>query len=251
MDADMEAMEKPTLLSSIFDVAKVVVLAITIALFIRVFAFQPFNIPSGSMKSTLLVGDYLFISKFSYGYSRYSFPFDVKLFEGRLFGASPERGDVAVFHYNNVDYIKRVIGLPGDRVQMREGRLFLNEKQVAYKLAEPFVMNNYYGQPRPVKRYIETMPNGKSYQTLDITQGGGGDNTRVYTVPSGHYFMMGDNRDNSSDSRFSSPIGFVPAENLIGKAQFLYFSHADMSQADSYYQRLGLVRWQRLFSWVR
>ena len=251
MDAEMETIEKTSLLSSIIDVAKVVALAITIALFIRVFAFQPFNIPSGSMKSTLLVGDYLFISKFSYGYSRYSFPFDVKLFEGRIFGSSPERGDVAVFHYNKVDYIKRVVGLPGDRVQMREGRLYLNEKPLDRKVGSPFEITNFYGQKRSVKRYIETMLGGKTYQTLDITQNGSGDNTRVYTVPSGHYFMMGDNRDNSSDSRFSSPIGFVPAQNLIGKAQFLYFSHADMARANSYFDRFDLVRWQRLFTWIR
>ena len=251
MGAEMETMEKTSLLGSIFDVAKIVALAITIALFIRVFAFQPFNIPSGSMKPTLLVGDYLFISKFSYGYSRYSFPFDVNLFEGRVFGSSPERGDVAVFHYNKIDYIKRVVGLPGDRVQMRHGRLYLNEKPLVRKAAAPFEITSFYGQHRSVKRYIETMPNGTSYQTLDINENGSGDNTRVYTVPPGHYFMMGDNRDNSSDSRFSSPIGFVPAQNLIGKAQFLYFSHEDMSRATSYFDRLSLVRWQRLFTWIR
>lgn len=251
MDAKMEKMEKTSLLGSIFDVAKVVALAITIALFIRVFAFQPFNIPSGSMKSTLLVGDYLFISKFSYGYSRYSFPFDVKMFEGRLWESQPERGDVAVFHYDNVDYIKRVIGLPGDRVQMQNGHLFLNGKPLVRKAVKSFVTNDFYGHQREVKRYEETMPGGRTYQTLDLVENGAGDNTKVYTVPDGHYFMMGDNRDNSSDSRFKSPIGFVPAENLIGKAQFLYFSHQDMSRSTSYFDKIGLVRWERLFSRVR
>jgi len=251
MDAEIEKMEKTSLLGGIFDVAKVVALAIVIALFIRVFAFQPFNIPSGSMKSTLLVGDYLFISKFSYGYSRFSFPFDVKLFKGRLFGSQPERGDVAVFHYNNVDYIKRVVGLPGDRVQMQDGRLLLNGKLLPRKSAAPFTTNDFYGHQRQVKRYSETMPNGKTYQTLDLVENGAGDKTRVYTVPAGHYFMMGDNRDNSSDSRFSSPIGFVPAENLIGKAQFLYFSHQDMSRSNSFFDKIKLVRWERLFTRVR
>ncbi len=251
MEADMEKMEKTSLLGSIFDVAKVVALAIVIALFIRVFAFQPFNIPSGSMKSTLLVGDYLFISKFSYGYSRYSFPFNIKLFEGRILGRGPERGDVAVFHYKNVDYIKRVIGLPGDHVQMRGGRLFLNDKPLARKRIKPFVTSDFYGHQREVERYLETMPNGKTYQTLDLVKNGAGDDTRVFTVPAGHYFMMGDNRDNSSDSRFKSPIGFVPFENLIGKAQFLYFSHADMSRSTGIFDKLGLVRWDRLISWVR
>lgn len=248
MDAEMENLEKTSLLDSFFDVAKVVALAVMIALFIRVFAFQPFNIPSGSMKSTLLVGDYLFISKFNYGYSRYSFPFDMKLFKGRLFGAAPARGDVAVFNYQNVDYIKRVIGLPGDHVQMKEGRLYLNDKPLARKLAKPFITEDYYGHQRSVKRYMETMPNGKTYQTLDLVEKGSGDNTRMYTVPAGHYFMMGDNRDNSSDSRFNAPIGFVPAENLIGKAQFLYFSSKDMSRAKSWLDKLALVRWRRLFT---
>ena len=144
-----------------------------------------------------------------------------------------------------------MIGLPGDRVQMRNGQLYLNEKPIARKVGDDFEITNFFGQQRSVKRYIETMPNGRTYQTLDITENGSGDNTRVYTVPAGHYFMMGDNRDNSSDSRFSSPIGFVPAQNLIGKAQFLYFSHADMTRAASYYDRLGLVRWNRLFTWIR
>ncbi|MCF6198900.1 MAG: signal peptidase I [Hyphomicrobiaceae bacterium] len=244
----MEKLEKTSLLDSFFDVAKVVALAIMIALFIRVFAFQPFNIPSGSMKSTLLVGDYLFISKFSYGYSRYSFPFDMKLFRGRLFGSAPARGDVAVFHYKKIDYIKRVIGLPGDRVQMKEGRLYLNGKPLARKLAKPFITEDYYGHQRSVKRYMETMPNGKTYQTLDLVEKGSGDNTGMFTVPAGHYFMMGDNRDNSSDSRFNAPIGFVPAENLIGKAQFLYFSSKDMSRSKSLPDKFGMVRWRRLFT---
>jgi signal peptidase I len=251
MEAQMEKVEKMSVLGSLFDVAKVVALAVIIALFIRVFAFQPFNIPSGSMKSTLLVGDYLFISKFSYGYSRYSFPFDLKLFEGRIFGRDPERGDVAVFHYDNVDYIKRVIGLPGDRVQMRDGRLFLNGKPLVRKQVKSFVTKGFYGHKREVKRYRETMPNGKTYETLDLIENGAGDNTKVYTVPAGHYFMMGDNRDNSSDSRFKSPIGFVPAENLIGKAQFLYFSHEDMSRSTGFFDRFGYVRWKRLFTRVR
>ncbi len=251
MVAKMEKMEKTSLLGGFFDVAKVVVLAILIALLIRVFAFQPFNIPSGSMKPTLLVGDYLFISKFSYGYSRYSFPFDVKLFEGRLFGSQPERGDVAVFHYKNIDYIKRVVGLPGDRIQMKGGRLWLNGKPLARKLVEPFNTTGFYGHKRQVRRYLETMPNGKTYQTLDMIENGAGDQTQLFVVPKGHYFMMGDNRDNSSDSRFNSPVGFVPAENLIGKAQFLYFSHKDMTRSTGFFDRFGLVRWERLFTWVR
>lgn len=251
MDAEMKKMDKTSLFTLLFDVVKVILMAIVIALFIRIFAFQPFNIPSGSMKPTLLVGDYLFISKFSYGYSRFSFPFDVKLFEGRLFGRSPERGDVVVFNINHVDYIKRLIGLPGDHVQVREGQLFLNGKPVPRKSASPFETDDFYGNHRKVKRDLETLPNGKTYQTLDLIEQGAGDNTRVYTVPAGHYFLMGDNRDNSSDSRFNAPIGFVPAENLIGKAQFLYFSHRDMSGAKNLFDRFSLVRWGRLFHAIR
>lgn len=251
MDAETNNARETSLLGNIFDIARVIALAILIALFIRILAFQPFNIPSGSMKPTLLVGDYLFISKFTYGYSRYSLPFDFKLFEGRIFGRDPQRGDVAVFNYRNVDYIKRVVGLPGDRLQMRDGRLFLNGKPLKRRLIEPFVTSDYYGHKRKVTRYLETMPGGPSYQVLDMVRNGAGDNTAVFVVPKGHYFMMGDNRDNSSDSRFKSPIGFVPAENLIGKAQFLYFSHKDMAGAKGLLDRLSLVRWGRLFSWIR
>ncbi len=251
MGGKVENMEKTSVAGSIFDIARVVALAIVIALFIRIFAFQPFNIPSGSMKPTLLVGDYLFISKFSYGYSRYSFPFDARLFGGRLFGRQPERGDVVVFHYKGVDYIKRLIGLPGDRIQMKHGQLFLNGKAVPRRAAPSFSTSDYYGHRREVKRYRETLPNGKTYQTLDLVENGTGDDTRVFHVPVGHYFMMGDNRDNSSDSRFRSPIGFVPAENLIGKAQFLYFSHEDMKRAGSYFDWFRLVRWHRLFTRIR
>jgi signal peptidase I len=236
-----------SLLTGFFELARVVALAIVVAMFIRIFLFQPFNIPSGSMKPTLLVGDYLFISKFSYGYSRFSFPFAPRLFSGRLLFSPPHRGDVVVFHYKDTDYIKRLIGLPGDRVQVKRGLLFVNGEVVARRKIEPFPDDGHFGHRRKIRRFRETLPGGPSYETLDLLDGPG-DNTRLYVVPDGHYFMMGDNRDNSSDSRFFSPIGFVPEENLIGKALFLYYSHASGGRGGGWASMFRNVRWGRVFS---
>lgn len=196
----------------------------------RTFLFQAFSIPASSMMPTLQVGDNLFVSKFAYGYTHYSLPFSPKLFEGRIFGSSPARGDVVIFRLpkdDRVDYIKRVVGLPGDRIQMREGQLFINETAVVRERMPDFVGDNPCGSsgPASARRWRETLPNGVSYETLDCLDHGFLDNTWVFTVPAGHFFMLGDNRDNSSDSRLPT-MGTVPLENIIGRAGLIYFSRS-------------------------
>jgi signal peptidase I len=236
------------------ETARVVAHAIIIALVIRTFLFQPFNIPSGSMKETLLVGDYLFVSKFSYGFSHYSLPFSPPLFSGRIWSSSPERGDVVVFRLpkdDSTDYIKRVIGLPGDHIQMIDGVLHINGKPIVRERVEDFIEIEDGGRATRVKRWKETLPNGVTYTTLDLIDNGFYDNTPVYEVPAGNYFMMGDNRDNSTDSRVLSAVGYVPFENLVGRAQVIFFSIQEGEHAWELWRWPWTVRWNRLFTMVR
>lgn len=202
---------------------RTVIYAVLIALVIRTFAYEPFSIPSRSMVPTLLVGDYLFVSKYSYGYSRFSFPFSLGLFDGRILADQPDRGDVAVFKLpkdNSTDYIKRVIGLPGDRIQVRDGILHINGQPAQReKVSEVSVGSG------SVTIYEETLPNGVTHLIRERGDDQFFDNTPVYEVPEGHYFMMGDNRDSSQDSRALSQVGYVPYENFIGRAEILFFSH--------------------------
>jgi len=237
------------------ETVKIVIQALILALLVRTFLYQPFNIPSGSMKDTLLIGDYLFVSKFSYGYSRYSFPFSPDLFEGRFWaGAGPQPGDIAVFKLpsdTSQDYIKRVIGLPGDRVQMIDGELYLNDKPVPRVQLSDVTTTDQFGRERSVSRYRETLPNGVSYETLDMGPGNSADNTEVFVVPEGHYFMMGDNRDNSLDSRVSprqGGVGFVPLENFIGRADIIFFSIDENARAWEFWKWPWTVRLDRLFT---
>jgi len=226
---------------------KVVVQALLLALVIRTVLFQPFSIPSGSMMPTLLIGDYLFVSKWSYGFSKYSLPFSPDLFEGRVLASEPERGDVVVFRKPNetdTDYIKRLIGLPGDRVQMREGTLFINGQAVP-KVADGTFTTEGGAE---IPQFRETLPNGVSYETLDADPQSIGDNTREFVVPPGHYFMMGDNRDNSLDSRFD--VGYVPFENFVGKAQVIFFSMENDASPLEIWQWPSSLRPSRIFNWL-
>ncbi len=229
----------------------VIIQALLLALVIRTFLFQPFSIPSGSMRPTLLEGDYLFVTKWAYGYSRYSFPFSPPIFSGRIWSAPPQRGDVVVFKFPpnpSIDYIKRVVGLPGDRIQMRNGQLFINDQPVPRVKVGQIDNPDITEVDRPVDVYRETMSDGISYDTLDLSPDSIGDNTREFEVPPGHYFMMGDNRDNSSDSRFT--VGYVPAENLVGRANVIFFSIAGGASPLEVWTWPTLVRWSRLFTFV-
>jgi signal peptidase I len=235
------------------EVVKVLVQALLLALVVRTFLFQPFNIPSGSMKDTLLVGDYLFVSKYAYGYSRFSLPFGLHLFDGRVWSAPPKRGDVVVFKLprdDSTDYIKRVIGLPGDRIQVTDGVLYINGTPVKRERVSDYVTTDAGGRTVNVPRYRETLPEGVSYDTLDLTPNGMEDNTQVFEVPPDHYFMMGDNRDNSTDSRVpptSGGVGYVPFENLVGRAEIIFFSVDEGARAWQVWNWPWTVRWDRIF----
>ena len=205
--------------------AKTLVLAIFLAISIRSILFEPFHIPSGSMKPGLLVGDYIFVSKMSYGYSKHSFPFSsFDLFDGRIFGSEPKRGDVAVFRYpkdTKVNYIKRIVGLPGDVIKVSSGHLYINNEIISKKFIANFSDSDgskvpMFGEIIDEKRYLVL----DQYKTPQ-------DDTADYIVPKGYYFAMGDNRDNSQDSRFQDEVGFIPRDNLVGRAEVIFFSTED------------------------
>ena len=226
-----------------------IVIAVLIALGIRTFAFEPFNIPSGSMIPTLLIGDYLFVSKFSYGYTRYSFPFSPPLFEGRVFGGLPERGDVAVFRKpgeEDTDYIKRIVGLPGDRIRMIRGVLHINGEAVKREKILEGREEGSFG----FTEYIETLPNGRQHLIRERSDTDVADNTVEYLVPEGHVFAMGDNRDNSQDSRRLNDVGYIPVENLIGRAEILFFSHDGTARFWEVWRWPWAIRFSRIFDGI-
>jgi signal peptidase I len=251
----------------LWETIKVIIQALLIAFFVRTFFYQPFNIPSASMYPTLKIGDYLFVSKLSYGYGKYSFNFSFSVFgttlvkccsfvdfPGRaVLADDPQRGDVAVFKLPNdtdVDYIKRVIGLPGDRIQMKGGVLFINgeavKKEPVGNYANP--TGEAYNTLDSIPEFRETLPNGISYFVLDAETNGSSDDTGEYLVPPGHYFMMGDNRDNSQDSRFQNVVGYVPVENFVGRADIVFFSISPEASIWEVWKWPFAIRWSRFFT---
>jgi signal peptidase I len=221
--------------------------AIICATIIRSFIYEPFHIPSSSMKSNLLIGDYIFVSKFSYGYSTYSLPFSLNLFSGRIFASKPKRGDVVVFKLPSnpsINYIKRLIGLPGDKIQVIGGQIFINEMPVAKEYIDDFIDSD----GTKIKRFAETLPEGRKIKVLDQFTDMSQDNTGIYVVPEGSYFMMGDNRDNSQDSRFLSAVGYVPEQNLVGKATIVFFSKEEPFW--QFWKLPSKVRWKRIFNQI-
>lgn len=233
------------------ELVKTALVAVLLALLIRSTIAEPFNIPSGSMKPTLLVGDYLFVSKYSYGYSRYSFPMGFAPISGRIWGEEPKQGDVVVFKLpfdNKTDYIKRVIGMPGDRVQVRNGLLYINGQNAP---------REFVREENGMRLYNQTLPNDVTFTIYEETDQGRLDNTRIYTVPEGHYFVMGDNRDNSQDSRVDQTVnsvqwvGAVPYENMVGRAEFIFFSTNGSARLWEFWKWPWTVRYDRVMDAIR
>jgi signal peptidase I len=226
--------------------------AILIALVIRTFAFEPFNIPSSSMEPTLLVGDFLFVSKYAYGYSGRGTFWGLAPFEGRIMEKhEPQRGDIIVFKWpqdNSTDYIKRVIGLPGDTVQMKDGQLYVNGKPVPRAVMTTPLADPDGPPPQDVTDYTESLPNGPQHVIRSMDRRPNLEDTELFTVPAHHYFVMGDNRDNSRDSRDpTGGVGYVPEENIVGKAKLIFFSLGNDAAFWQVWQWPWAVRWSRLF----
>jgi signal peptidase I len=227
-------------------------IAIVLALLIRTFLLEPFNIPSGSMKPTLEVGDYLFVNKPAYGYSKHSFPFSMAPIEGRVLDGQrePRRGDVVVFKLPSnpsIDYIKRIIGMPGETVQVIDGQLYIDRHKVP---REPMGLKEIDndGIPTTMMEYVETLPGGILHNIYEEGDDRPLDNTDEYVVPEGHYFVMGDNRDNSQDSRVEAMVGFVPLENIVGRASFIFFSTNGHANIAEIWKWPWTIRYSRLFN---
>ena len=238
--------------NSLISNLKSISLAVLIALIIRSFFAEPYNIPSGSMKPNLLVGDFIFVSKWSYGFSKHSLPFSIPLIPGKIFSKLPERGEVVVFKTpedNRTDYIKRVIGLPGDRIQIIDGKIIINDNLILRKKLKDFIDTDKNSSIKRIRKYKEYFFN-KEIEVLDIMDQGIVDNTILYVVPEGHFFVMGDNRDNSQDSRFTNIVGYIPIENLIGKAQFIFFS-LENSRFLELWKWPKAIRTKRLFMQIK
>ena len=231
---------------------KTVFWAILLALFIRSLFLEPFRIPSGSMYPTLRVGDFLFVTKYTYGYSRYSFPLGLPLFKGRIWYSEPQRGDVVVFRFPqnpSTDFIKRIIGLPGDKIQVKNGRLYINGEMMPRVEDGRYVVDEYVSIPEFYHQYKEKLPEGKEHPIIEISDNERVvDNTEEFIVPEDAFFMMGDNRDRSDDSRIR--VGFVDKEYLVGKAKFIFFSHNDKGSLFKPWTWFRAIRWERFFKGI-
>lgn len=238
---------------------KTLFIALICAGIVRSFFFEPFHIPSSSMKPGLLIGDYIFVAKYSYGYSRYSFPFGIDFFDGRIWKTTPKRGDISVFRLPSdpsINYVKRIIGLPGDHIQMRDGVLFINDVEVT-KIADGVFLDDDEETKTEIKKFLEILPKeagaekdeARVVQTLDQNSSMPQDNTGIYEVPEGMYFMMGDNRDNSQDSRFLTQVGYVPEENLVGRATIIFFSNSKPTW--QFWSWPTSIRFKRIFTKVK
>ena len=232
---------------------KSISIAVFIALLIRSFIFEPFNIPSGSMKPNLLVGDFIFVSKYSYGFSKHSLPFSLPLIPRKIFSNIPERGDIVVFktpENNRTDYIKRVIGLPGDKIEIKNGIIFINGSEIPRKKLSNFIDSdiNLNEKEKRVRQYREYFFK-KEFNVLDLLDNFLFDNTQLFEVPENHFFVMGDNRDRSQDSR-ALQVGFVPFENLVGKAQFIFFS-LENARFFQFWKWPNSIRYERIFQKIQ
>ena len=235
-----------------FNNVKSISLAVFIALIFRSFIAEPFNIPSGSMKPNLLVGDFIFVSKWSYGYSKHSLPFSIPIIPNKIFSKLPNRGDVVVFktpYDNRTDYIKRVIGLPGDKIKIINGEILINNNIIHRKKDNYFTDVDTKGNTKRLRQYIEYFYDIE-IKVLDLTDNGMVDNTQVYEVPKNNFFVMGDNRDNSQDSRFLNNVGYIPVENLIGKAQFIFLS-LENSRFFQIWKWPKAIRFERLMTKIK
>ena len=235
---------------SIYDNVKTLLVALILAVLIRSLLFQPFYIPSSSMEPTLLVGDRIFVSKYTYGYSKHSFPFSPNISNERFFAKSPKRGDLVVFKTpadNRTDYIKRLIGLPGDTIQFIEGELIINNKSISRKEVESEKIircGNFFLE---TNTFIETLPNGIEH-LVAYKKRGSLQNSKVYKVPSNHYFLLGDNRDCSKDSRYLDSVGYVNNLNLVGEAKIIFFSNdTNISSLFKFWNINKSFRFERLF----
>lgn len=238
---------------SFWEILKTILIALAIALVLRIFVFQPFNIPSESMRPGLLVGDYLFVSKWDYGYSRASIPFEPPIIKNRILSQPLRRGDVVVFKHpgdSKTDYIKRVIGLPGDRIQVVGGQVVINGTPVPRVALSPSMITDSFGNTFSTNRWQETLPNGKTYMVYDFFEAARKDDTDIYVVPAGNYFMMGDNRDNSTDSRFNpmteGGVGYVPEANIVGKARIVLLSWDERAKIHKPWTWFTALRYDRL-----
>ena len=239
---------KKNIKNVVIDNIKTLIYALIIAVLLRSLLYQPFYIPSSSMEPTLLVGDRLFVSKFAYGYSKHSFPFSPPLYKKRIFFKEPQRGDLVVFKTpsdNRTDYIKRLIGKPGDTLQFINGDIYLNKNKIIKNKVDESMSIRCGKINFPVKIYEETLPNGVKYKAV-YNSAGTLQNTDVYTVPDNNYFLLGDNRDCSKDSRFLSEVGYVNKLNLVGKAELIFFSNDTLKSSV-----LNLWNWKDSFRFKR